>query len=323
MNKIMITGGRPTGRLHLGHYVGAFKTFVNMQNDYTNYFIISDMHMLTTKNKKEDIDSIFNKAVNFVIDAIGMGVDPEKTTFYLQSQIPSLSNIYGIFQNYININRINKVSSLKEMSKHSCKEEMSLGLIGYPVLEAADVFSIGADVVPVGKDNIDHIKITQEIITTLNNEFSMHYKIPEYITTENNYLIGLDGSNKMSKSLDNAIYVRDSIDEVHEKIRKIPWNENNNINVVREYLKVFYDSDFELIKNKDYDSTLTEKDAKDLLINCIEKKLIPMRKRMEPYLNNRNLVLDILKNGTKQVKCIADNAANELRKGIGLVDFGL
>ena len=272
MNKIMITGGRPTGRLHLGHYVGAFKTFVNMQNDYTNYFIISDMHMLTTKNKKEDIDSIFNKAVNFVIDAIGMGVDPEKTTFYLQSQIPSLSNIYGIFQNYININRINKVSSLKEMSKHSCKEEMSLGLIGYPVLEAADVFSIGADVVPVGKDNIDHIKITQEIITTLNNEFSMHYKIPEYITTENNYLIGLDGSNKMSKSLDNAIYVRDSIDEVHEKIRKIPWNENNNINVVREYLKVFYDSDFELIKNKDYDSTLTEKDAKDLLINCIEKK---------------------------------------------------
>lgn len=129
MKEIMLSGGRPTGKLHLGHYVGAFKTFADLQENYENYFMISDIHMLTTKSTKKEIDTIFENSINMIIDAIGMGIDPNKTTFYLQSQIPNLSHIFGIFQNYVKIDRVNNTPSLIEMSKHSNQDEVSLGLV--------------------------------------------------------------------------------------------------------------------------------------------------------------------------------------------------
>ena len=198
MKEIMLSGGRPTGKLHLGHYVGAFKTFADLQENYENYFIISDIHMLTTKSTKQEIDTIFENSINMIIDAIGMEIDPNKTTFYLQSQIPNLSHVFGIFQNYVKIDRVNNTPSLIEMSKHSNQDEVSLGLVAYPVLEAADVFSLKTDVVPVGKDNIDHIMIAQEIIRYLNNEFNSNFKVPRYITTDNNHIVGTDGSIQTS-----------------------------------------------------------------------------------------------------------------------------
>lgn len=324
MKKIMLSGGRPTGKLHLGHYVGAFKTFADLQENYNNYFIISDIHMLTTKATKKEIDTIFENSLNMIIDAIGMGIDPKKTTFYLQSQIPSLSHIYGIFQNYVKIDRVNNTPSLLEMSKHANQSEVSLGLVAYPVLEAADVFSLKADVVPVGKDNIDHIKITQEIITALNSEFYSNFKVPDYLTTENNHIVGTDGSNKMSKSLDNAIYVRDSREEVERKVMSMKWvnKGEEGINVVLEYIKIF---DPELYGTVIYPAylreELSEDKAKMILIAVLDNILKPMRQRMKPYLENKKLAFDLLVKGTARVKEIADESMLELRKAIGLVDL--
>lgn len=324
MKKIMLSGGRPTGKLHLGHYVGAFKTFADLQESYNNYFIISDIHMLTTKSTKKEIDTIFDNSLNMIIDAIGMGIDPKQTTFYLQSQIPSLSHIFGIFQNYVKIDRVNNTPSLLEMSKHANQSEVSLGLVAYPVLEAADVFSLKADVVPVGKDNIDHIKITQEIIRYINEEFSADFKIPDYITTKNNHIVGTDGSNKMSKSLDNAIYIRDSREEVVRKVLSMKWVDNNSddLNVVLEYIKIFAP---ELYENKIYpeykNNTLTEMRAKQILIEVLDAILEPMRQRMKPYLENKKLAFNLLADGTARVKKIADESMLELRKAIGLVDL--
>lgn len=319
----MLSGGRPTGKLHLGHYVGAFKTFADLQEKYDNYFIISDIHMLTTKNKKEEIDSIFNNSMNMIIDAIGMGIDPEKTTFYLQSQIPNLSHIFGVFQNYVQLDRVNNTPSLLEMSKHSKQDNVSLGLAAYPVLEAADVFSLKADVVPVGKDNVDHIMITQEIIEYLNKEFNAGFKVPKYITTENNHIVGTDGSNKMSKSLNNAIYIRDSHDEVVRKVNSMKWckKDDDSLNVVLEYIKIFSPTNYEDVNKEYLSGNLSEEEAKQKLINILDNVLQPMRDRMKPYIDNKELIFDLLYSGTLKVKEIADESMKELRKTIGLVDL--
>lgn len=323
MKEIMLSGGRPTGKLHLGHYVGAFKTFADLQEQYDNYFIISDIHMLTTKSTKKEIDTIFENSINMIIDAIGMGIDPNKTTFYLQSQIPNLSHIFGIFQNYVKIDRVNNTPSLIEMSKHSNQDEVSLGLVAYPVLEAADVFSLKADVVPVGKDNIDHIMITQDIIRYLNKEFNANFKIPKYITTDNNHILGTDGSNKMSKSLDNAIYIRDTHEDVVRKVNNMKWKNVNEdgINVVLEYIKIFAPERYDAINDMYLKGILNEEDAKKILIDSLDIVLQPMRNRMKPYLEDRNLVFDLLYNGTLKVKEIADESMLELRNAIGLVDL--
>ena len=323
MKEIMLSGGRPTGKLHLGHYVGAFKTFADLQEKYDNYFIISDIHMLTTKSTKHDIDTIFENSINMIIDAIGMGIDPTKTTFYLQSQIPNLSHIFGIFQNYVKIDRVNNTPSLIEMSKHSNQDEVSLGLVAYPVLEAADVFSLKADVVPVGKDNIDHIMISQEIIRYLNEEFNAEFKVPKYITTDNNHIVGTDGSNKMSKSLDNAIYIRDSHEDVVRKVNNMKWIENGEagINVVLEYIRIFAPKHYNFINDLYIKNHLHEDDAKNILIDSLDIVLQPMRDRMKPYLENRKLVFDLLYNGTLKVKQIADESMLDLKNAIGLVNL--
>ncbi len=323
MSKIMLSGGRPTGKLHLGHYVGAFKTFADMQKDYDNYFIISDIHMLTTKSTKKEIDTIFENSLNMIIDAIGMGIDPKQTTFYLQSQIPYLSHIFGIFQNYVKLDRVNNTPSLVEMSKHSNQDEVSLGLVAYPVLEAADIFALKADIVPVGKDNIDHVVITQNIIKYINEEFGADFKIPDYITTDNNHIVGTDGSNKMSKSLDNAIYIRDSHEEVIRKVNNMKWVDSyeNGLNVVMEYIKIFAPDQYECINNAYISNKLTERKAKDILIEVLDNLLTPMRERMKPYLEDREKVFELLYNGTKKVKTIADESMYELREAIGLVDL--
>lgn len=319
----MLSGGRPTGKLHLGHYVGAFKTFAQLQEKYDTFFIISDIHMLTTKSKKKEIETIFDNSINMIIDAIGMGIDPQKTTFYLQSQIPNLSHIFGIFQNYVKLDRVNNTPSLVEMSKHSNQNEVSLGLAAYPVLEAADVFSLKADLVPVGKDNIDHIVIAQNIIKYLNNEFNSDFKIPEYITTDNNHIVGIDGSNKMSKSLDNAIYIRDSHDDVVRKVNEMKWkDEDAGINVVMEYIRIFAsDSQYEVLNSAYLNEELEEEEAKSILIDVLDNVLQPMRERMKPYLENKKLVFDLLYNGTKKVKKIVDKTTIELRNSIGLVNL--
>lgn len=324
MKEIMLSGGRPTGKLHLGHYVGAFKTFADIQEKYDNYFIISDVHMLTTKSTKKEIDSIFENSLNMIIDAIGMGIDPQKTTFYLQSQIPNLSHIFGIFQNYVKLDRVNNTPSLLEMSKHSNQTEVSLGLVAYPVLESADVFALQADVVPVGKDNIDHIKIAQEIIKFLNKEFNANFKIPDYITTENNHIVGTDGSNKMSKSLDNAIYIRDTYEDIVRKVKSMKWiiYGENEKNVVIDYLKIFAPKLYDESICKQYiNGELSEKVAKEILIKVINDLLEPMRLRMKPYIENKLLAFNLLYNGTKKVKSIADCSMEQLRKVIGLVDL--
>ena len=320
----MLSGGRPTGKLHLGHYMGAFKSLAELQQKYETFFIISDMHMLTTKCSKDNIKSMYENTINMVIDSIGMGVLPENTTYYLQSQIPELSNIYGLIQNMTTVDRISKTPSLVEMAKHAKQEEMSLGLLAYPVLEAADIFGMNAKYIPVGKDNIDHIKITQEIISFINSEYGADFDIPEYITTKNNYVLGIDGSNKMSKSLDNCIYIRDTNDAIADKVNKMQWADvsETKLNVVLHYLDIFGNQeDKVLIQRFNAGDKQLDKTCRNLLTDRLVSIIEPMHVRMEPFLKDKSVVIDLLQNGTNKARAIVQQRQKKLFATMGMIDL--
>lgn len=153
----LLTGDRPTGRLHLGHYVGSLANRVALQEEHESYFIVADLHMLTTRNEREDIERITERARAMVLDSISAGIDPERVTFYLQSGVPEVCILNTLFQSLVTVPRLERIPSLKEMARSAGRAEMSYALLGYPVLQAADVLCVRADAVPVGKDNQAHI----------------------------------------------------------------------------------------------------------------------------------------------------------------------
>ena len=327
MKEMMLTGARPTGRLHLGHYVGALKNQVALQEKYETFYIISDVHMLTTKSDKKYIEQMYQNTIDMIIDCIGIGMDPNQTTFYLQSNIPEQNNIFCLIQNLIDVKRVENTPSLREMSKHSKEDSVSLGLVAYPVLEAADIIGIGATMVPVGKDNIDHVLVTQEIIKTFNRKYGTNYPLPDFVTSDNNHVVGIDGENKMSKSLNNAINIRDSEQEVKEKIDRMKWVDVNSgeMNVVMEYIKIFCEKNdvYTDVMNRYQNGEDVKAYAKHFLEENINSILEPMRLRMKPYLENPKLIIDILKRGTIRARAIIRNNYKKLRNNMGMIDLKL
>ena len=158
----MLTGDRPTGKFHLGHYVGTMKNRVKLQHEYECFFLIADLHMLTTKHLPEHIRETDAHARELILDAIAAGVEPEHVTFYLQSGVHEISEIYTLVQNLVTVSRLERMPSLKDMARDA-NIEMPFGLLGYPVLQAADILCVKANVVPVGKDNVAHVEVTREI----------------------------------------------------------------------------------------------------------------------------------------------------------------
>jgi tryptophanyl-tRNA synthetase len=213
----MLTGDRPTGKLHLGHYVGTLTNRVAYQHDYESYFVIADLHMLTTKHRPEQIRETEAHARDLVLDSIAAGIDPRAVTFYLQSAIPEIHELYTLLQNLVTVARLQRIPSLKEMAR-TAQIEMPYGLLGYPVLQAADILGVKAGVVPVGKDNSAHVEVAREIASRFNGLYGEVFPIPSYVAGDVPALIGTDGRHKMSKSLDNAIFLSDTPAAVERKV---------------------------------------------------------------------------------------------------------
>src|SRR3954468_20231681 len=191
--KRMLTGDRPTGKLHVGHYVGSIKNRVELQHDYESFFIIADLHMLTTKNGKEDIAEVAANARMMVLDWLAAGIEPDLATCYLQSAIPEVCEINTIFQNLVTVPRLERMPSLKDMARDAGKEEMPYGLLGYPVLQAADILCLKATLVPVGRDNAAHAEATREIARRFNHLYGDVLPVPELIGAGTPTLVGTDG----------------------------------------------------------------------------------------------------------------------------------
>ena len=215
MKKRILTGDRPTGPLHLGHYVGSLKNRVRLQDHYDCYFIIADFQFLTDHLPETEHMEEYVKEI--ILDWLSVGMDPEKSSFFIQSKIPEIAELTMYFSMLVTLPRLRRNPTVKEEFTNSGLSALSYGFLGYPVSQAADILVVRSELVPVGDDNLPHVEQTREIARTFNRMFEPIFPIPQGLVGDVARLPGLDG-RKMSKSAGNAIYLKDTVEEVKRKV---------------------------------------------------------------------------------------------------------
>lgn len=325
----MLTGDRPSGKLHLGHFVGSVENRIRLQQEYEAFFIIADLHLLTTSNTRAAIDQVTQNARDMVLDQLSAGIDPERATFYLQSAIPEVSELNTLFQNLVSVPRLERVPSLKEMARAAGKEEMPYGLLGYPVLQAADILCVKGDVVPVGKDNHAHVEVTREIARRFNFLYGEVFPVPELVESEITTLVGTDGQAKMSKSLGNTILLSDDADTVRRKVRGM-YTDPNRIradvpgtvegNPVFQYHDAFNPDRAEVadLAERYRAGRVGDVEVKDKLALAVNAFLEPMRERRAAYQSRPGYVDEIIVDGTERTRVEVKAVVAEVRRAMGL-----
>jgi tryptophanyl-tRNA synthetase len=325
--KRLLTGDRPTGKLHLGHLVGSINNRVRLQHKYESFFLVADLHMLTTKNSPEDIAQVDKNAHDMLLDQIAAGLDPEHVIFYLQSGIPEINEMYTLFQSLVTVSRLERLPSLKDMARDA-NVEMSLALLGYPVLQAADILCVRGDLVPVGKDNIAHVEITREIARRFNHLYGETLPVPEGMVGEVPTLVGTDGQTKMSKSLNNAIFLSDSPKEVEKRVMGM-YTDPNRVsadipgtvegNPVFDYHDAFNPNKEEVedLKVRYRAGKVGDVEVKQKLAIAINNLLDPMRERRAAYEESGKLE-DLLVRGTEIAREETKQTLYAMKKAMGL-----
>jgi tryptophanyl-tRNA synthetase len=307
--KRILTGDRPTGRLHLGHYVGSIANRVRLQDEYECFFIIADLHMLTTRPDRADIDAIRTNAVGMVMDYLACGIDPARSTIYLQSAIHAVYEINLIFEMLVSVPRLSRLPSLKDMARAAHLNEMPFGLLGYPVLQAADIVTPRAHLVPVGKDNEAHVEITRELVRRFNYLYGETLPVPDVMVGDVPSLVGTDGQAKMSKSLGNAIMLSDDAKTVKKKVHDMytdPKRIRADIpgtvegNPVFEYHDIFNPNKAEVedLKIRYREGRVGDVEVKQKLAVAINNFLDPIRERLVRVEADRGLAEQVIYEGT-------------------------
>jgi tryptophanyl-tRNA synthetase len=328
--KRILTGDRPTGRMHLGHYVGSLRNRVRLQDEYECFFIIADLHMLTTKNSPQDIAAIADNARGMVLDYLSVGIDPAKSTIFLQSAVHETFELALLFGNLVTVPRLARCPSIKEMARAALIDEDTIpfGLLGYPVLQAADILLPRAHLVPVGKDNQPHVEITREIARRFNNLYGDVFPEPADLV-EGDTLPGTDGQAKMSKSLGNAIFLSDDSATVRKKVfsmytdpnrirSDIPGNVEGN--PVFTYLDHF-DPDVaavEELKARYRAGRVGDVEVKEHLAAVLHDFLEPVRERAAYYAGQSGFVDEVIYQGTLRMRQVGAETLREVKKAMGL-----
>ena len=328
--KRILTGDRPTGKPHLGHYVGSMANRLRLQDEFECFFIIADLHTLTTKPEREHIEQLGANVRDMVLDYLAVGIDPQKSTIFLQSGVPQTYELNLIFEMLVTVARLERVPSLKDMAQAAhLDDSMPFGLLGYPVLQAADILLPRATLVPVGKDNESHIEVTREIARRFNYLYGEVFPIPDVLVGEVPSLIGTDGQAKMSKSLNNAIFLSDDEKTVNEKVRGM-FTDPNRIradipgrvegNPVFIYHDAFNPNVAEVddLKARYLQGTVGDVEVKKKLMIAINNFLAPIRERRAYYESKPGLVEDILAAGTEKTRAEAEATMALVREAMGL-----
>ncbi|MGD2165249.1 MAG: tryptophan--tRNA ligase, partial [Anaerolineae bacterium] len=213
----VLTGDRPTGRLHLGHYVGSLKNRVRLQDECESFFIIADLHVLTTQPEREHVERISRNVHDIVLDYLSVGIDLEKSAIFVQSAVPGTYQLNLFLEMLVSVPRLERVPSIKEMAANAHLDAIPFGLLGYPVLQAADILLPRAHLVPVSKDNEAHVEVAREIARRFNRLYGEVFPEPQAVLGD--MLVGTDGEAKASKSRGNVIYLSDDRTTVEEKVR--------------------------------------------------------------------------------------------------------
>lgn len=327
--KRILTGDRPTGPLHLGHYVGTLKNRVRLQDEYDCFFIMADLHTLTTAPSKDKTAGINDRVRGLVLDYLSVGIDPSKSVIYQQSRVPEVTYLSTIFSNLITVPRAQRVPTLKDVMHDLNIENPSLGLLNYPVLQAADILMVKANLVPVGKDQQSHIEVTREIARDFNKGFSEIFPIPEAMIGEGGTLVGTDGQAKMSKSIGNCIYLSDDAATVEKKVKgmytdptRLKPTDPGHVegNPVFIYHDAFNDNQDEVAELKDRyrKGAVGDVEVKQKLALAINKFLDPIRARRAEYEGKNDLIDQIIKDGSIKARQEAAKTLDEVLVTMGL-----
>ncbi len=304
----LLTGDRPTGKLHLGHYVGSLENRLRLQEEYECFFLVADYHVLTTG--VERTHEIAQNIRDLVLDYLSVGIDPERSTIYVQSLVPEVAVLYLIFSMLTTVPRLQRVPTLKEVMRDLRLETATLGLLSYPVLQAADILMVRADVVPVGKDQSSHLEVTREVARRFNELYGPVFPEPETITGRVGTLVGTDGQAKMSKSLDNAIYLSDDAATVEKKVSRM-FTDPTRIHptdpghVEGNPVFIYHDAfnrdaaEVEELKARYRKGTVGDVEVKKRLARALNEFLAPIRERRAAWAATPGRLEEILVEGSR------------------------
>ncbi|MDO5557698.1 MAG: tryptophan--tRNA ligase [Clostridia bacterium] len=346
MEKIILTGDRPTGKLHLGHYVGSLKNRVELQNsgEYDKiYVMIADAQAIT--DNIDNLEKIRQNVIEVALDYLSCGIDPKKTIIFLQSQIPELCELTFYYMDLVTVSRLQRNPTVKnEIKLRNFEKSLPVGFFTYPISQAADITAFNANCVPVGEDQLPMLEQAREIVRSFNTKFDEVLVEPQALLPKNQAcarLPGLDGKNKMSKSLGNCIYLSDSPEEIKKKVMSMYTDENHikiedpgrvKNNVVFTYLDVFCkDEHFVkyLPEYKNLDKLkahykkggLGDVKIKRFLNDILQEELRPIREKRLKLQDNIEEVYKILSKGSKKAKIVAEETLKRVKEAMKINYF--
>lgn len=346
MGNIILTGDRPTGKLHLGHYVGSLKNRVIMQNEGNfdkMYVMIADAQALT--DNFNNPDKVRDNIIEVALDYLSCGIDPNKVTIFVQSHVEQLTELMFYYMNLVTLSRLERNPTVKaEIKQKEFGASIPIGFLTYPISQAADITLFNANIVPVGEDQLPMLEQTREIVRTFNNYYSEVLVEPKAVIPDNKIcsrLPGLDGKAKMSKSLGNCIYLSDSEKDVKSKVMSM-FTDPNHIqitdpgkvegNTVFTYLDAFCtDDDFSefLPDYKNLDELkdhyrrggLGDVKIKKFLNNILQKELSPIRERRKHYEQNIPEIFDMLLKGSEDAREVGAETLKKVKAAMGINYF--
>ena len=320
---ILVTGDRPTGNLHLGHYVGTLENRIKLQNQFDCFFLIADLHMLTTHNEK--VDELRLNIESLVIDWISVGLNPNNSCFYLQSLVPEINELTLLLSMICSVPRVQRIPTLKEKtSQLGDNENYSLGLLSYPILMSADILIFNANKVPVGEDQLSHVELARELSRRFNSLYGYTITEPEPLISKFSRLVGIDGKSKMSKSLNNCIYLIDNQEEINKKVMKMFTDPNRTSpdipgkvegNPVFIYHDIFNQNKAEVdeFKERYRKGKIGDVEVKKSLAKNINLFLEPIRERRSQVKKNRSEIFDIIMDGSTRARKLAKENIDRIK----------
>ena len=346
MEKIILTGDRPTGRLHLGHFVGSLKRRVELQNSgkFDKIFVmIADAQALT--DNADNPEKVRQNIIEVALDYLSVGIDPAKTTIFIQSQVPELCELTTYYMNLVSVSRVQRNPTVKtEIKMRNFEQSIPVGFFCYPISQASDITAFKATTVPVGEDQAPMIELTREIVQRFNNIYGDTLVEPEILLPDNAACLrlpGTDGKAKMSKSLGNCIYLSDTEKEVAKKVKSM-YTDPLHINIddpghlegncpfiyldalshgdqINRFNPDFADLDD--LKARYVKGGVGDGTVKKILINVLEEELAPIRQRRKEYENNIPAVYEILKRGSEEARRVAAATLADVRRAMKIDYF--
>ncbi|MGX6457478.1 tryptophan--tRNA ligase [Klebsiella grimontii] len=328
-SQTILTGDRPTGQLHLGHYVGSLRQRVQLQHDHQQFILVADLQGLTDNGSNPQ--KISSNILEVMADYLAVGIDPQKTTICLQSALPALAELSALYMNIVTVARVERNPTVKnEIAQKGFSRSLPVGFLAYPISQAADITAFKAELVPVGDDQLPMIEQTNEIVHKMNSLMTTpilrHCKA---LLSDVSRLPGIDGNAKMSKSLGNTLTLSASEEEIHRAVSAM-YTDPNHLrvadpgqiegNVVFTYLDAFHtDKTFVTEMKAHYQrGGLGDRQCKNALETCLQELLAPIRERRATYIQDKGMLLALLRRGSERAHLLTQRTLHEVKRGLGL-----